>query len=99
MATSKHTRSIAKRKKPSVGLMAIGAVGQWEVAIDESTSGRDRWFAQIEGPSVSLCFEIPSLGIVGDVLDFLEAPRRANGSPGRSGASEGSLVLITRHSK
>jgi hypothetical protein len=56
--------------------MAIGSSGPWEIAIDQTTSGRDRWFAQIEGPSICLYFEIPALKTIDQAVRFLsEAPR------------------------
>jgi hypothetical protein len=47
-----------------LGLLAIGSSGPWEVSVDETISGTERWFAQIEGPSISIYFEIPSPSIV-----------------------------------
>lgn len=58
----------------SVGLVAIGRAGDWEVSVDETTSGADKWFAQIEGPSVYLYFEIASPGVIEEVLRFLDSP-------------------------
>ena len=47
--------------KESLGLTAIGAAGSWEIAVDETTSGTtQKWFAQIEGPSVYLYFAVQS---------------------------------------
>ena len=82
MATTKKIRVIHQSK---LGLLANGSFGPWEIAIDETTSGTDRWYAQIEGPSVAFYFEIPSVDIVAKMARFLEprssAPRKpANGS-------------------
>jgi hypothetical protein len=52
-------------------LLAIGRSGPWEVAIDQTTLGPERWFAQIEGPSLYLYFEIPSLDVVDKAIAFL----------------------------
>lgn len=80
-----------QRRKPEtdnecLGLMANGSSGDWEVAIDETTKGPERWFVQLEGPSVHFSFEIPSPKIIAAALDFLG---------GRSSLSveDGSLVL------
>lgn len=57
--------------KESTGLLACGSSGPWAIDIDETTSGTDRWFAQVEGPSIYLYFEIPSPEMVDHVLRFL----------------------------
>lgn len=92
MATPKNERPIHERGNESFGLLANGSCGQWEVAIDESTSGADRWFAQIEGPSVSFYFEIPSASIIGTMLQFFEVrPAATKQPPPGSGELNGSL--------
>ncbi len=59
----------------NLGLLANGASGPWEFSVDETISGTERWFAQIEGPSVYISFEIPSPSIVGEALRFLSSSR------------------------
>jgi len=94
MATSKNARPIHETTTESFCLLANGTSGQWEVAIDESTSGANRWLAQIEGPSVSFCFEIPSVDIVGQILQFLDSHCVAgNHAVGNSEARNNSLVI------
>ena len=58
----------------NLGLLANGSSGSWEVSIDESVSGTERSFAQIEGPSLWLCFEIPSSDIIPKIIQFLLPP-------------------------
>jgi hypothetical protein len=58
-----------------IGLLANGTSGTWEVSIDETISGRERWFAQIEGRSVYLYFEIASLDTVIKTRRFLTSDR------------------------
>src|SRR5215831_16414456 len=58
----------------NLGLLANGSSGRWEVSIDETISGTERWFAQIEGPSFWLYFEIPSPEIISRVNEFLARP-------------------------
>lgn len=60
-----------------VGLMAYGRAKDWEFSIDETTEGEDRWFAQIEGPSLSLYFEIPSPKTVIELALFLDSHEHA----------------------
>jgi hypothetical protein len=58
------------------GLVASGTGGEWSVDIDETTSGEQNWFAQIEGPSLYLHFEIVHPRIVSELLSFLSARPR-----------------------
>ena len=55
-----------------VGFTAAGSSGDWDVAVDQTTGSPARWFAQIEGPSVYLYFEIASPATAAEVLRFLE---------------------------
>ncbi|MHB1422600.1 MAG: hypothetical protein ACYC3I_05280 [Gemmataceae bacterium] len=94
ITTSRNARPNQRSGNDSFGLLAIGSSGDWEVAIDESTSGDERWYAQIEGLAVSFYFEIPSLGIVDEMLRFLgPRPVAATLSPSGSGESNGWLVI------
>jgi hypothetical protein len=74
MPVSRHRDQ--KESKEGIGLRAFGSSGPWEVAIDETLSGPARHFAQIEGPSVYLYFEIPTIALIEDAIDFLVAPSR-----------------------
>jgi hypothetical protein len=56
----------------SLGLAANGSAGPWYVDVDETTAGPQRWFVQVEGPSVDLSFEIASPAAVEDALNFLQ---------------------------
>ncbi|MES2789673.1 MAG: hypothetical protein V4719_08635 [Planctomycetota bacterium] len=82
-----------------LGLSAFGRSKEWELSVDETTSGTDRWFAQIEGPSVYLYFEISSPRVIVDMLAFLEASQLPSvGSPNEMeiGLLGGSAVRIVR---
>ena len=94
MATAKNSRATRQSNNESFGLLANGSSGPWEIAIDETTSGADRWCAQIEGPSVTFYFEIPSVDIVGKMVRFLE-PRQVPTKESSMGSMErhGSLVI------
>jgi hypothetical protein len=94
MTTSRNASPIPGRGHESVGLLANGSSGEWEVSIDETTSGVERWYAQIEGPAISFYFEIPSVDIVGEMLRFLACdPAAAKRSPNGSDQRNGSLVI------
>jgi hypothetical protein len=54
----------------SLGLMAVGSSGPWKIDIDETTSGKARYFAQIEGPLICLYFEISSLTVIDESIRF-----------------------------
>lgn len=71
MAVSRQSPARRTEAKTTVGLLAIGSSGSWEVSIDQTTQGRDRWFAQIEGPSVYIYFEIASLEVIDQAIGFL----------------------------
>jgi hypothetical protein len=90
MGAARKVSEKGNGRKAALGLAANGSAGGWEVATDETLSGREKWFAQIEGPSLYLYFQIPSPGIVGDIIRFLEqcwpAKERAAHSPGGNGS-------------
>jgi hypothetical protein len=56
----------------ALGLLANGSSGDWEVSIDQTTSGPARLLLEIEGRSVHLDFELPSLETIPKIIDFLE---------------------------
>ncbi len=94
MATTKNTRAAGRSNIASFGLLANGSSGPWEIAIDETTSGADRFYAQIEGPSVTFYFEIPSVDILGKMARFLvphQAPTKESSTGSLAGG--GSLVI------
>ena len=75
------------------GLLANGSSGAWEVSIDETITGLEQWFAQIEGPSMSLYFEIPSLDVVPKAVRFLRPLTKGEGAPHKNSMGDGELVL------
>jgi hypothetical protein len=81
-----------ERGDEGLDLVASGSCGQWSVVIDETHSGRERRFAQIEGPSVYLSFEIRSVRIVEKLVQFFEGRRAAPLPPGTP-ADEGTASL------
>jgi hypothetical protein len=94
MVSAKQHRPHRPGRNESVALMAIGSSGPWEVAIDQTTSGPERWFTQIEGPSAYLYFEIPSLQIVEQAIEFLGFDDANKGKAPPSAAND-TLVLAT----
>ena len=87
MAVPKQRRQRSNVGTESIGLLATGSSGTWSVDIDETTAGVARWFAQIEGPSVYLYFQIPSPEITGKAIQFLaERPENQSSQPGSNGA-------------
>ena len=82
-----------------LGLAAIGSSRQWTVAVDETTSGRQKWFMQIESPVIYLYFEIESPSVVAEMLRFLETshPQRGHtGCPLRVGTIGRNPVTLIR---
>jgi hypothetical protein len=76
-----------------LGLLANGSSGPWEFSVDETISGTERWFAQIEGPSVYISFEIPSPQIVGEAVRFLAPPHDEERDPLSSARGHGGLRI------
>lgn len=71
----------AAAKHNGFGLVANGSAGAWRVDIDETLSGAQRWFAQIEGPACYLYFEIDHPLAVVKMARFLgENVHQENGS-------------------
>jgi len=69
---SKNSQRSRNNDHETLGLTAIGSAAGWEVAIDETTSGSsEKWFAQIEGPSVYLYFEVQAPQVIDRILGFL----------------------------
>jgi hypothetical protein len=95
MAVSKQSRGRSTGRQGTTGLLANGCSGPWEIAIDQTISGPTQWFMQLEGPSVYLAFEVPSLALVDHELEFL------GGLPGKSSrravmaGRNGTMVLGT----
>jgi hypothetical protein len=56
-----------------VGLAANGSAGSWDVAVDETVSGAEVWFLQIDGPTTYLYFEIAGPDMINRVLDFIRS--------------------------
>ena len=90
MPVPKHSRTHVEDNE-TLGLLANGSSGQWDVAVDETTSGVDRWFLQIEGPSIGFYFEITSPGIVEEMLQFFE--ERCSKANNKSTKKNGALVI------
>lgn len=87
MAASRQTRKRPASSKESIGLLAAGSAGSWNIEIDETTAGPDRWFIQIEGPSVQLYFQIPATDGVRKMFRFLTRSRADRaGSTGANGS-------------
>jgi hypothetical protein len=59
-------------RQKSVGLVANGSAGAWDVAVDESLAGPEKWYLQIEGPSYYLYFSIRDPQAVDSILAFLD---------------------------
>jgi hypothetical protein len=81
----------------NLGLLANGSAGRWDVSIDCTVSGVERWFAQIEGPSLYLYFELPSLSIISRAIRYL-APQagRSQTAPGSS-STNGELLVSSKN--
>ena len=54
-----------------VGMIANAVSETWDVALDQTVSGIQKWFAQIEGPSVYLYFQIESPCVIRQAVTFI----------------------------
>lgn len=86
-------RGQPENENESLGLMANGSSGGWEVAVDETLKGPERWFVQLEGPSISFSFEISSPGMICRALDFFGGRSTPQGPRARFSAENDSLLL------
>lgn len=93
MPIQRKQRGQPENSKEALGLMANGSSGGWEVSVDETTKGPERWFVQLEGPSVYFSFEIPSPEMIATALDFLGGCSSSKGAHALFSAENGSLVL------
>ncbi|MBI1903748.1 MAG: hypothetical protein HYS13_21810 [Planctomycetia bacterium] len=65
-------RENGRRKPSACALVANGVSGQWEIALDETVEGAQRWFAQIDGPLCYVYFQIQQPRVIEDMLLFLQ---------------------------
>ena len=104
MATVQKLRQPFQSTDVARGLLALGSSGAWQIDVDEADLS-DRWWLQIEGPTLSLYFEIPSLDILTKAMRLFalrssKSKRPANGSAKRkntlrlSTASAGQVCLV-----
>jgi hypothetical protein len=93
MADSKTIQRGSGTHDEGLGLLANGSSGPWEISVDETISGTERWFAQIEGTSVYLYFEIHSPNILREAVEFLAPPRDRKSESSTSSQSHGRLMI------
>ena len=60
MKSSPSQPTTASVEPLDIGLVAAARIGSWSVEIDQTVSGDERWFAQIEGPVAYLYLELPT---------------------------------------
>jgi hypothetical protein len=97
MGAARKVSEKVNGRKATLGLAANGTSGGWEVAVDETLAGREKWFAQIEGPSLSLYFQISSPGAVQGMIRFLEQCRPAKAEAPHSPVGDGSKRIGGSH--
>jgi hypothetical protein len=93
MPVQRKQRGQSENDNESLGLMANGSSGEWEFTVDDTTKGPDRWFVQVEGPSVCFSFEVSSPDMICQALDFLGGRSSSKGSHASFSAENGSLLL------
>jgi hypothetical protein len=93
VSVQKKQHGRANNANEHLGLLANGSSGGWDVAVDETTKGPDRWFVQFEGPSIYFSFEVPSPAMICGALAFLEGRSSPKGRHVQLSVENGSLVL------
>jgi hypothetical protein len=93
--TARLNNKLDKQDDDGFDLVASGTSGQWSVFIDETHTGVERFYAQIEGPSIYCSFEIPSARSIETLLEFLMQPAVPSPTPlaSRSEHTNGSLLI------
>ncbi|MGC8644022.1 MAG: hypothetical protein ACP5XB_29535 [Isosphaeraceae bacterium] len=96
MGDIKSDQTTTNTHEQSLGLLANGSSGPWDVSIDETISGNERWFAQIEGTSICLYFELPSLDMIPEAIRFLAPPAERVWARAGSSTVKGELLISKR---
>jgi hypothetical protein len=96
MPVKRKQRGQPENDNEGFGLLANGSSGAWSVEVDETTKGPERWFVQIEGPSVCFSFEVSSPGMISKALDFLGECSSSRVPHAGFSAAKGWLVLGQR---
>lgn len=81
------------------GLVANGSAGSWDVDIDESLSGEQRWFLQIDGPAMYLHCEVEHPRIVDAIISFLSVQPGNNGGFSKQTSCHHGELEITHRSE
>jgi hypothetical protein len=55
-----------------LGLLATGSSEIWDISLEETISGHDAWFLEIENRGIYLTFQLLRLDSVSDLLRFLD---------------------------
>ncbi len=83
--------SQAKHSTTGYGLLANGASGRWEVALDESLDRDNDWILEIEGPNVYLALCVDDLDLIPMALSVLQPALYNNERPKRAALTLGAL--------
>jgi hypothetical protein len=89
----KTTETRAMKKPAELGLLAMGAAGNWEVAVHQTIAGPEKLSIQIEGPSVSFLLPIPSPDLVENAIRFFSQARPETGRSNSNGRKSRTLIL------
>jgi hypothetical protein len=76
------------------GLLANGSSRLWDVDIDEALDGGGGWSMQLDGPHVYLDFQLRDLGVVSEMIRFLQAPPAGGPQRDRPARPEPSAEFI-----
>ncbi len=94
MAISNGLRDHPSDHDLSTGLMACGSSGAWTIDIDATTSGIARYFARIENPFIYLSFEITSLTVINEAIEFFAEVESKNDRSGTLVLSDNNTTQV-----
>ncbi len=60
-----------RKKRTTFGLVANGSLDGWDVAVDETVDGPQRWYVQIESAACYLYFRVSHPNVIENTLVFL----------------------------
>lgn len=80
MESMHYENNPSKDTRQAIGMTANGSCGVWDVEVDETLSGDEKWYLQIDGPSLYLYFRIDAPTVVRQILTFVDrSTSSANG--------------------
>src|SRR5215469_5898642 len=91
---TRHMKVSTEKATDRFGLVANGSSGEWHLSINETIRGKEKWYADIDGPSVYLSFQLVDLEILDKMIAFLDRRVSADTSPQKTRSSKAEEELV-----